>query len=119
MSLDIDLYYEVDHKGDIKDEKDARLVVFDYNITHNLNKLGMALDCYEQIWRPEEIQAVYAKDIVEQLVLGLGKLVGKIESYKQYEPENGWGTIDGFKKFLTDYIDACTQYPNSKISCCR
>ena len=38
--------------------------MYEANITHNLGKMTVEAGIYKALWRPEEIEAVYAKDII-------------------------------------------------------
>lgn len=93
--------------------------VFEYNITHNLNKMADAAGIYQTLWRPEEIGAVHSKDIIEHLKHGLIELVTRCSHYKTFEPANGWGTYEGLVKFVTAYLTACCEYPEALIEVSR
>ncbi len=107
MSLDVYL----------KDENEG--YVFDWNVTHNLNKMTMEAGIYQALWRPEEIEATKAEHITEILKAGLLELVCNEDHYKTFNPENGWGTYEGLVKFVAKYLNACTRYPNADIEVSR
>lgn len=112
MSLDVSLYF------DIPGSDGLTQTVFEYNITHNLIK--MASECnvmlYKAIWRPEELfKEPKAKDILNYLKLGFFELKREPEQYKKFEPENRWGTYEGFMQFLELYVSKCEAYPEAKV----
>lgn len=105
MSLDISLTLHVTSRE-----------VFDRNITHNLGKLANELGIYEHVWRPGDIGIEKAYQLVEPLKVALVKLRANPTKYKEFEPSNGWGTMDGFIVFLEEYIQACHDYPGATVT---
>lgn len=99
----------------IKENEHISDCVFSANITHNLNKMASAADIYEACWRPENLKATKAKDILPLLEKGLKDMKAKPEHYKQFNPSNGWGTYDAFILWVEKYIDACREYPEAII----
>lgn len=93
--------------------------VFDYNITHNLGKMATEAGLYQYLWRPDELNISIAKDLIEPLKDGLGKLLDNPDYYKTFNPENGWGNFEGLLKFVSSYLKACIDYPNAEISVSR
>jgi hypothetical protein len=93
--------------------------VYDANITHNLGTMADAAGIYQALWRPEEIGAVYAKDITEIVKGGLMKMVCAPTEYKQYDSPNGWGMYDHFVPFISNYLEACIKHPNATIEISR
>ncbi len=93
--------------------------VYSSNITHNLGKMADAAGIYKAMWRPEEIGATQAKQLIELLELGLKLLQSESEEFKKYNPSNGWGDYNGLVQFTSEYLDACKHYPEAKISISR
>ena len=89
--------------------------VFDANITHNLNSMAEEAGIYQAFWRPEEIGATVAEDIIPILEKGLSDLKARPEHYRQFDSTNGWGTYDNFVPWVEQYLDACKFFPNAKI----
>jgi hypothetical protein len=90
------------------------------NITHNLNDMAKALGVYQCLWHPEEIaETVLAKDIEPLVKAAAEKLALHPEEYFQYESENGWGTLAGFKKFLAGVLEICREFPDSRVAADR
>jgi hypothetical protein len=113
MSLDIDLMIT------------QPVSVWDWNITHNLGKMASAvtleedLTLYDVLWRPDENGIVTASEILPYLEKGLEILNSSPEEYKQYNPENGWGTYDGLLRFVIEYRNACIINPEGVIRASR
>lgn len=92
---------------------------FSYNITHNLNTMADKAGIYKELWRPEELGITKAKQLIEPLEKGLTKLKAAPLYYKQFNPKNGWGDYDGLIQFVTEYLEACKQYPEANVSVSR
>ena len=90
-------------------------IVYDANITHNLNTMALEAGIYHILWRPEEIKAKCAKDIILPLTKGLLSLLKEPDTYKKYNPKNGWGNYDNLVEFTRLYLEACIEYPYAEI----
>lgn len=93
--------------------------VFDANITHNLGKMAGAAGIYHALWRPEEIGAELAADIIPILRVGLAKLKKYPARYRKHDTPNGWGVYEHFVPFVEEVLAACEKYPDAKISVSR
>ena len=91
------------------------VTIFHKNITHNLNVMAGEAGIYKALWRPEEINAIYAGDIIELLEKGLEKMRSNPEHYKQFNPDNGWGSYDGLVYFAGGILIECRKYPKATI----
>lgn len=98
---------------------EKRQRVFGANITHNLGPMAAACGVYFACWRPEEINCKKAKHIIPMLESGVKLLKQFPEFYKRFNPDNGWGSYDGFVPWLEEYLLACTQHPEATIYACR
>jgi len=107
MSLDVSLI------------KVQSVEVYTRNITHNLTEMAEAAGIYHHLWRPEEIGITTAQQLIEPLQKGLEQLRTLPETYRQYNPSNGWGSYEGLIEFLEEYLAACEQYPDAKVEVCR
>jgi len=113
MSLDIDLMVT------------KPTSVWEYNITHNVNKMAMqvqlggGLTLYEVLWRPDEHGMKFACDIAEHLIKGFEILRKDPEHYKKWNPENGWGSYDGLLRFVSEYHNACLDNPDAELRVSR
>jgi hypothetical protein len=119
MSLDISLRIDKKclHCNEIL-EKDV--LVYDTNITHNLNKMAMQVvlkpyTLYEYLWRPEEINITKAKDLIEPITKGLADLKSNPKFYMCYDADNGWGTYEDFIPFVEQYLEALIKYPEATV----
>jgi hypothetical protein len=74
------------------------------NITHNLGKMAGEAGIYKALWRPEEIEAKYAKDIIEIVEKGLADLKARPEYFEQFNSPNGWGMYEHFVPFVEKYL---------------
>ena len=93
--------------------------VYEANITHNLTDMAEAAGIYEVIWRPEECGVKKAEDIISALEKGLHTLKSNREIMEGFNPENGWGSYDGFVTFVEEYLAACKENPDAEISVWR
>ena len=113
MSLDVDLMVT------------KPVSVFDANITHNLNRMaakvelsnGMTL--YDIMWRPEEHDLKFAKDISELLDEGWNILLSDPDHFRQFTPENHWGSYEGLCDFVYNYRNACWDNPDAELRVSR
>jgi len=85
------------------------------NITHNLHEMAHAAGVGNALWEPNEIGITKAEQLINVLQKGLLELLNCPEIYKEYNPSNGWGTYDGLVEFVSDYLDACKEYPEATI----
>lgn len=110
MSLGVELFEKVDG---------VDRLVFEANITHNLNRMAEAAGFYKEVWRPEEIGVKQAKQLVEPLTNLIAKLKSDQEYFETFEPENKWGKYVNFVPWLEKYLSACKEYPEALVSACR
>jgi len=89
--------------------------VFDANITHNLGEMAFKAGIYKACWRPEEIGATKASDIIEILTKGLEDMKARPEYFKNFDSDNGWGTYKDFLPWVESYLKACREYPEAII----
>ena len=120
MSLNVYLYkkrYLSYDKGEtyIEDEE----TIYSANITHNLGEMAKKAGIYKALWRPEELGAVTAKDIIPILRIGYKKLKKKPEYFKRYNSLNGWGLYDNFLPFVEYYLQVCEENPDAIIRVSR
>jgi hypothetical protein len=120
MSLDVHLnrkqYLSYD-KGTTYTEQYEE--VYWANITHNLGEMADKAGIYKALWRPEEIGAKYAKDIIETVEKGLADLKSRPEYFKQFNSPNGWGMYEHFVPFVEKYLEALKEYPEAEIHISR
>ena len=89
--------------------------VYSDNITHNLNKMASEAGIYEALWRPEEINAIIAKDLIMILEKGIFDLKSRRQHFEKFNASNGWGKYDNLLDFATSYFEACKENPETII----
>lgn len=89
------------------------------NITHNLGTMADKAGIYKALWRPEEINAKQAKDIIPLLKEGLKQLKKRPAYFAKFNATNGWGMYEHFVPFVEKYLDACLKDPDAIISVSR
>ncbi len=113
-------YLEHPYYYDYLSEKDKLAyheeVCWTCNITHNLEEMASAIPIsfngksttlYYVCWRPEEIGIKTVSDILPLLIQGIHYMIDHRNDLRQYDSPNGWGTYNGFLKFLLNYKQAC------------
>lgn len=122
MSLDISLYSK-EKKPVMCDycmhEHEEQELLYEGNVTHNLGEMADKAGIYQALWRPEEIEAKHAKDIVDIVEKGLADLKARPEYFNQFNAPNGWGTYERFVPFVSKYLEALKEYPNAEIEISR
>lgn len=93
--------------------------VYSCNITHNLGKMADAAGIYQHLWRPLELHITKAQDLIAPLALGLSKLKANPDTYRQFNPENGWGNYEALVEFVTAYLQACIANPDAEVHAWR
>ena len=93
--------------------------LFEANATHNLNRMAEEAGIYHELWRPDEIAIGKAWQLVDPLTKGLELLRSDPERFKKFNPPNGWGSYDGFCRFIASYLSACRDYPDSDVEVSR
>jgi len=108
MSLDIELYYTKDPQEDN--------IVYEANITHNLNKMATKAGLYYPLWRATDVLEVKcAGDLIPLLKAGIKVLESDRAYFEEFNPENGWGDYDGLLHFAQSYLDACKNHPYASV----
>lgn len=118
MSLDVDLII-AKPACDCCGREEERTVVFDANITHNLNTMAEHAGIYKHLWRPEEIGITKAKELIEPVRKGLEDMKARPDYYKQFDSPNGWGLYRHFVPWIEKYLQACVDYPEAEIEVSR
>lgn len=93
--------------------------VYSRNITHNLGKMADAAGIYKYLWRPDENGITKASQLIQPLRDGLAALNTDPDKFKAFNPSNGWGNYEGLCDFVTDYLQACEEYPDAAVSVSR
>ena len=94
-------------------------VVYDSNITHNLNKMADAAGIYKHLWRPDEIGITTAEQLIAPLTAGLALLKSDPERFEAFNSPNGWGLYEHFVPFVEGYLRACEANPDATVEVSR
>lgn len=94
-------------------------IVYDGNITHNLNKMAEEAKIYLHLWRPEEIGVAKASELIQPLRDGLVTLKAEPERFRAFDAPNGWGKYEDFLRFVEEYLAACEANPDATIRVSR
>ena len=81
--------------------------------TYNYRKMFVA--CMD--WDYKQGEYYPMAEVLPKLRHGLAQLVKHPEKYRQYEPENGWGTLNGAIKCIESWIDELTNEDNWDSVC--
>ena len=93
--------------------------VFQWNITHNLNRMAEEAGLYVCLWKPEGMGLEYARALIPWLQKGLANLKAEPDRYRQFNPENKWGSYEGLVEFVEAYLKACEANPDAKVRASR
>lgn len=102
----------------VHDESDSH-VIYEANITHNLNRMASEAGVYMALWRPDEIGISHAHQLIPLLREGLALLQSDPDKYQPFNPSNGWGDYDGLVKFVANYLRACEAHPDAVVEVSR
>lgn len=89
------------------------------NITHNLGRMAREAGLYDALWRPGEHGMQKASQLIAPLDVGLKRLKAAPETFRAFNPENGWGSYEGLVAFAESYLDACRSYPDADVKVSR
>lgn len=115
MSLDIALTIAVNTGG----TKAHRVVLYDANITHNLNRMAEEAGLYGCLWRPEENGITKAGQLIEPLTRGLEMMRADRARFEAYNASNGWGLYEDFVPWLEQLLAACKAHPMATVEASR
>lgn len=99
--------------------KIERTVLFEANITHNLNRMAGEAGIYRAVWCPDEIGITTAAQLIEPLTSGIALLESDPERFRQFDPSNGWGSYQAFIPWLEAYLEACQAHPDASVEVSR
>lgn len=89
--------------------------VYTANITHNLTKMAEVAGLYNCIWHPEKVAIRYAAELIVPLHEGLTFLKSDPDTFRKYNPENGWGSYEFLVGFVERYLAACIANPLAEV----
>ncbi len=124
--------YSYDHLSKADEENYTDEEEWWTNITHNLGTMAdhipikdviakiANVTLYDVCWHPEYVWEHPTTDLLLPcLIEGISYMVAHRKELLQYESENGWGTYNGFMKFLLNYKQACEDNQNCLIEASR
>jgi len=85
------------------------------NITHNLTTMAEAAGIYYCLWRPEDCDIIYARQLIEPLEKGVALLATQKARFEKFNAPNGWGLWEHFLPFCADYLQACRDHPDALV----
>jgi hypothetical protein len=100
--------------------KCCHTIVFEIELTHNLNKMAMQAGLYAPLWYcNDETDSAhpryqYAQKMIPVLTEGIQNLQRRPEYFRQFNPSNGWGTYDQLLKAALDLLETCRRYPDAE-----
>lgn len=100
-------------------------IVFEANITHNLNtmaskvKVANGLTLYQILWRPEEHGYTKTSEIAPLLLEGLNILRVERDNLCKFNPSNGWGSYVDLVEFVQQYYTSCIENPDGIVEASR
>ena len=90
-------------------------LLYESNITHNLNQMAKAAGVYDCLWNPKETGITHARQIIEPLSVGTAKLATQKRVFEEFNSPNGWGMWEHFLPFCADYLQACRDHPDALV----
>ena len=111
--------YDIEFRVKVEGLKDKyiRIGHCDANIIWNIR--GMIVKSTGLEWKNEKNNGL-CKDVMPHIADGLAELMRYPEKYKQYETQNGWGTIEKCKKFfltiINDWNKFCEDYETRDLA---
>ena len=104
--MSYDIAFKVKVEG--LDNRYVRVGDCEANITWNLREMIVKSTGLE--WENEENNGL-CKDVIPRIAIGLAELIAHPSRYRKYEAKNGWGTVEGCKRFfqtiLNDWHSFC------------
>jgi hypothetical protein len=107
MSLDITL------RNEDNDE------VYSDNITHNLGAMAKEAGVYMYLWRPDEINITHAHQLIEPLMAACALMATEKARFSAFNAQNGWGAWEDLLMFCANYLQACKDNPDARVSVFR
>ena len=89
------------------------------NITHNLGKMADAAGIYDCLWRPDENEIKYARQMIDPLQRGLAKLEADPARFEALNSPNGWGLYENFVPFVRRVLAVCENHPGGLVEVSR
>ena len=104
---------------DVGTDKPHQVLLYSFNITHNLAKMAHSCGLYDYMWAAEELGFKQAKDLIEGLEEGIKELKARPEFYSEYNPKNNYGSYEDLVGIASEFLEACKSFPKANISVSR
>ena len=89
----------------------------DFNVTYNCSPMWYAIyPGASQLVDIDGMTGAEAEPIIRHAV---EEMTRNKPRFSAMNPSNGWGSANGFRKFLTDIMVACIEHPTLVWSSCR
>lgn len=96
--------YDISFKVKVEGLEDTYVRVGECNANITWNLRDMIVNATKLEWKNEQNNGL-CKDVIPHIAEGYTELVKHPEKYKKYESPNGWGTVNGCKKFFKQILD--------------
>lgn len=113
MSLDICVTIQKPVELSIDEHCYESVEVGEFNITHNLTTMALKAGLYTVMWHPTK---TVARDFIVPLAVGLVKLLSNPDYYREFNPENGWGTYEYLVEVVSDLLEVCINFPEGEVN---
>ncbi len=114
MSYDVSFRVKVEGADDsvrIIDGNDDYGYNYGYNYTYNLTQ-AMREASPNKDFDLYDMNGKTGAEVMEAIEPIITEFCFNAKAYKQYEPKNGWGDIEGCRQFLLNIYDVCNKYPS-------
>lgn len=81
------------------------------NYTYNASPMWHAI--YPKDEGMVQIDGMKGKEAEPKIVYAIYEMKTRKNAMKKLEPDNGWGSYEGFLLFLYKILEACKEYPDS------
>ena len=87
-------------------------IAVELNYTYNASP--MWYEIYPDDEGMVQIDGMKGRHAAPKIAHAISEMISKKKIMKKLEPDNGWGSYDGFLLFLNKVLEACEEFPNSK-----
>lgn len=95
------------------------------------NKYIQVVDCGNYTWNCSmmlvkatggkslnKFSGMFCADVIVELGKAIKEIKNNYEEYSKMNPENGWGDIDSWLRFLDNIVDECKNNTKCKLRVC-
>ncbi|NCC06737.1 MAG: hypothetical protein EOM30_01515 [Clostridia bacterium] len=104
--------YDVSFKAKL-DGAEQWVYVGDDWINHTCNTSAMIKEVCGSY--PSDWNGKSCEELIPVLDAGVTELMRYSQRYRQFEPSNGWGTVETTIEFLSNILKNCKMYPTAVI----